>query len=233
MTSTRREQLLDTAVRLFYRQGCHATGIDTLLAEAGVAKMTLYKHFKSKEELVVAAAARMRDLHWARISEFIDSHGDTPQARLLAMFDFFELWATSEGFHGCPFVNLAIEHPAADHPAHAAAARYKAEQQAHFLGLAREAGLPNPEAFTAHYMLLVEGAVVLAYVTGRRDPIRTARQAALALMEGARAGGGAAAQVGAAAGGPRRRGSATGAPARRPAAPTSAARSSSPAPRRK
>lgn len=185
MTSHRREQLLDTAVRLFYRQGCHATGIDTLLAEAGVAKMTLYKHFKSKEELVVAAAARMRDLHWASVSEFIDSHGDTPQARLLAMFDYFELWATSEGFHGCPFVNLAIEHPAPDHPAHAAAARYKAEQQAYFLGLARAAGLPNPEAFTEHYMLLVEGAVVLAYVTGRRDPIRSARQAALALMEGA------------------------------------------------
>lgn len=182
MTSQRREQLLDTAVQLFYRQGCHATGIDTLLAEAGVAKMTLYKHFKSKEDLVVAAAARMRDLHWARVSAFIDSHGDTPQARLLAVFDYFESWAAGEDFHGCPFVKLAIEHPAPEHPAHEAAARFKAEQQAYFLALARAAGMAHPEAFTEHYMLLVEGAVVLACITGRRDPFRTARQAASALM---------------------------------------------------
>ncbi len=185
MTSSRREQLLNTAVRLFYRQGCHATGIDRVLAEAGVAKMTLYKHFKSKDELIVAAVARMRDLHWTRVREFIEGHGDTPKARLLALFDFFELWAADEDFHGCPFVNMSIEHPAPDHPAHQAAARYKAEQHEYFLGQARAAGLADPETFAERYMLLVEGAVVLAYVTGRREPIRTARETVLALMQNA------------------------------------------------
>lgn len=191
MTTNRREHLLDTAVRLFYRQGCHATGIDGLLAEAGVAKMTLYKHFKSKDDLIVAAAARMRDQHWARLSGYIETHGDTPRARLLALFDFFESWVRSADFHGCPFVKLSIEHPAPGHPAHQAAAHYKAEQQAYFLKLAEEAGLADPAAFTANYMLLVEGAVVLAYVTGRADPIHTARQAVLALMDRVGTTGGA------------------------------------------
>ncbi|MDP2064349.1 MAG: TetR/AcrR family transcriptional regulator [Burkholderiaceae bacterium] len=183
MSTNRREQLLDTAVRLFYRQGSHVTGIDRLLAEAGVAKMTLYKHFKSKDDLIVAAAARMHDQHWARITAYLEAHGDTPRARLLALFDFFETWVQGTDFHGCPFVKLSVEHPAPDHPAHRAAAHYKAQQQAYFLGLAQEAGLPDPVAFTAHYMLLVEGAVVLAYVTGQPDPIRTARQAVLALLD--------------------------------------------------
>lgn len=182
MTSSRREQLLDTAVRLFYRRGCHATGIDQLLAEAGVAKMTLYKHFKSKDDLVLAAAQRMRDLQWARLSAFVESHADNPRDRLLAVFDFIDEWAAGNEFHGCPFVNLSIEHPAPEHPVHQAAQRYKAEQQALFLDLARRAGLAEPERFTEHYMLLVEGAVVMCYVTGRREPIRNARDAVAALI---------------------------------------------------
>lgn len=182
---SRREQLLDTAVRLFYRQGYHATGIDQLLAEAGVAKMTLYKHFKSKEELILAAAARIRDQHWTKVSEFIETHGDTPKKKLLAIFDFLETWASGHDFHGCPFVNISLEHPAPDHPAHQAAARYKAEQQAYFLRLAKDAGLTNARKFTERYMLLVEGAVVLSYVTGQTDHIRAARETVASLIKSA------------------------------------------------
>ncbi|MDZ4348963.1 MAG: TetR/AcrR family transcriptional regulator [Xanthomonadaceae bacterium] len=176
MVTNRREQLLDTAVRLFYGKGCQATGIDSLLSEAGVAKMTLYKYFKSKDDLILAAAERMNDQHQAQVRAFLDSHGGTAKEKLLAMFDFIAEWAVKKEFSGCPFQRLAVEHPDAEHPARKAAMRYKIDQFRFFLRLACEAGVKQPERFTKRYLMLVEGAIALAYVTGDRSHFAAARE---------------------------------------------------------
>ena len=182
MVRDRREQLLDTAVRLFYREGCHTVGIDRLLAEAGVAKMTLYKHFKSKDGLVLAAAERMRDQHLAAMRDYVDRHGGSAREKLLALFDFVAEWAAGEGFRGCPFQRLAVEYPEPAHPAHQAAARYKADQFRFILRLVCEAGVPEPERFTRRFLMLVDGAVALAQITGDLSPLQTARESAEALL---------------------------------------------------
>ena len=183
MTSHARDRLLDKAVELFYRNGCTATGIDRLLAEAGVAKMTLYKNFGSKDKLLLAAAERMRDAHHARMREWLDRHADSPRGKLLALFDFIDHWVSADDFHGCPFVNVATEFSDPDHPAHRAAAGYKREQYAWFRELAEKAGITEPERFTDRLVVLVEGAVALAYVSGERKPVATAREMAAELID--------------------------------------------------
>jgi len=183
MTQQARDRLLDKAVELFYRDGCTATGIDRLLAQAGVAKMTLYKNFGSKQNLVLAAAERMRDAHHQRVREWLDGHADTARGKLLALFDFIEHWVSSRDFHGCPFINIATEFSNPDHPAHKAAASYKHEQYRYFLALAREAGICDPDIFTDRLVVLIEGAVALSYVTGNHKPIATAREMAAEMIE--------------------------------------------------
>ncbi|MDJ0935396.1 MAG: helix-turn-helix domain-containing protein, partial [Kiloniellales bacterium] len=109
MTATRRDHLVDTAAKLFARHGFHATGIDRILAEAGVAKMTLYKHFRSKDELILAALRRRDEefRNWFR--RRVEARADAPRARLLAVFDVLAEWFEQPDFAGCTFVAAAAE----------------------------------------------------------------------------------------------------------------------------
>ncbi|MCA1779869.1 MAG: TetR/AcrR family transcriptional regulator [Xanthomonadaceae bacterium] len=183
MTSTAREQLLETAVRLFYEHGCTATGIDRLLAESGVAKMTLYKNFGSKGNLILAATQRMRDQHHARMKDYIEARAKTPRDKIMALFDFIDDWVSSDDFHGCPFINVATEFGDLEHPAHRAAALYKREQRDYFMRLARMAGMAEPEELVDKLVLLIEGAVVLSHVGGDRKSIAIARAMAQQLLD--------------------------------------------------
>ena len=114
--SVKREQLVDTALRLFYRDGFHATGIDKILAEAGVARMTLYKHFKSKDDLVLAALRRRDEQFRTWFERAVEQRGATPRARLVAIFDALDDWFAGRAFpggefHGCAFVNAPPNSP--------------------------------------------------------------------------------------------------------------------------
>ena len=108
MASTKRENLIETARRLFYRDGFHRTGIDAILAEAGVAKMTLYKHFKSKDELILATL-RLRDERFRNsFMKAVEQRAEKPADRLLAVFDVLEEWFRTDEFCGCLFINAYI-----------------------------------------------------------------------------------------------------------------------------
>ena len=108
--SARREHLVETALRLFYEKGFHATGIDTILAESGVAKMTLYKYFKSKDDLILAAL-ELRDRRWMGwFGGELKRRGKTPRQRLLAVFDILGDWFGQDEFRGCLFLNAASEY---------------------------------------------------------------------------------------------------------------------------
>ncbi len=125
MPPSRRDHLVDTALALFQRDGFHATGIDTIVAEAGVAKMTLYNHFKSKDELILAAL-RLRD---ERFRDWFVAAGEVragkPRGRLLALFGALDEWINQPGFSGCTFINAADEYGRPDDPIHRAAAEHK------------------------------------------------------------------------------------------------------------
>ena len=172
-----RERLIDVAIELFYRHGFHAVGIDRVLATAGVSKTTFYKHFESRDELVVAAVAK-RD-QWERgawASAVQKLGGDDPRAQLLALFDVLDKWFNDAAFRGCVFINAAVEHPDPADPVHKAAAEHKRASLDWYRALAESAGLRDPDIFAYRYNLLVEGTLVVRHVQCRNDAAQTARQ---------------------------------------------------------
>ena len=128
MTSIRRDHLVDTALNLFSRYGFHATGIDRILSESGVAKMTLYKHFKSKDELILAALRRRDELHRNWFMREVERLAAAPRDRLAALFTALETWFQSDEFSGCCFINATAEYSDKDDPIHAAAAAGKPKE---------------------------------------------------------------------------------------------------------
>ncbi|MBK7403139.1 MAG: TetR/AcrR family transcriptional regulator [Phycisphaerales bacterium] len=177
-----RERLLQTAQRLFGEQGIHATGIDRIIAEAGVAKMTLYKHFAGKDELVVAALRRKHEVFREFFRAIVESRQE-PRGRLLAVFEAQERWFARPDFRGCYFLNAAAELPEANCAARRAVAEHKLWVLGQFQELCRGVGAPEPDRLADELMLLFEGAIARAYVTGDATAARAARRAAAALLE--------------------------------------------------
>ena len=134
--SPRRDHLVQVATGLFCKEGFHATGIDRVLAEAGVAKMTLYKHFASKDELIAACLADVHAAVEAAIEAVLADSGPGPADRALAIVLWHAEQAASRGFDGCPFHHARAEYADPDHPAHRAA------------GLRRRAGRAPAERWT-------------------------------------------------------------------------------------
>jgi AcrR family transcriptional regulator len=184
VASLRRDHLVGTALALFSKHGYHATGIDRILAESGVAKMTLYKHFRSKDELILAALRR-RDEEFCRwLQAEVESHAATPRERMLAVFDVLETWFKDPEFSGCCFIHAAGEYGRKDDPVHVAAAEHKARMLAYVGELARAAGAVNADDMARQLMLLVDGAIVAAHVSGDAAGARSARTLAEALLLG-------------------------------------------------
>lgn len=186
--TSRRDQLLETAADLFYRNGCHTTGIDRVLAEAGVAKMTLYKHFKSKENLVLAAAERLNERLREEFEEVVERKQLPPRERLVLMLDFLDQWCRREDFCGCPLINLAVQYPDPEHPIHQAVARHKRFRIDYVTELAREAGARDPGGLAAQVVLLIEGATVMVQITRDLALVDQARDAVGGLVDQALAG---------------------------------------------
>lgn len=185
MAISRRDHLVETALDLFYRHGFHATGIDRILATSGVAKMTLYKHFKSKDELILAVL-RLRDERFRRwLMDSVESRARSPRKRLLAVFDVIEEWFSAAGFQGDMFMNAAAEYGDPAHPVRAAAADHKAALRAYFRDLAQAAGARDAEALANQWTLLVDGAVVTAHVAGNMRSAKHARRIAKVLLKSA------------------------------------------------
>ena len=174
-----RERLLSAAARLFYRDGIHATGVDAILAEAKVARRSLYQHFGSKDGLVAAFLAR-RDNEWRDwFDRTVAAVAATPQTRLLRLFDVLETWFRMPSFHGCAFINATAETGDPSHAIRAAARRHKAMVRERIEEWARAAGAADAAALARELALLVEGAIVTAMI----DPDQAAAETAKALAK--------------------------------------------------
>jgi len=177
---TGRERLVAAAIELFYRNGFSAVGIDRVIAAAGVTKTTFYKHFESKDDLMVAAVQRRDEwesLAWERAVRELG--GDDPAKQLLAMLDVWDLWFNDPNFHGCMFLNTAAEFPNPHDPVHQAAAAYQQRTRDRWRDLARAAGADGPgaETFADCYAALIQGALLLRQTQGRNDAARAIRPA--------------------------------------------------------
>jgi AcrR family transcriptional regulator len=178
-----RERILASAYELFSRNGIRAVGVDEVIKRAEVAKATLYRHFPSKDALVLAFLER-REERWTKdwLEREVTSRADDPGGRLLAIFDVFDQWFQRDDFEGCSFVNVLLEISDPAHDLHTASAGYLAHIRAFVEGLAAEAGIADPGAFAHKWHILMKGSIVAAG-EGDRMAARRAREVAALVLE--------------------------------------------------
>ncbi|MGQ8365117.1 TetR/AcrR family transcriptional regulator [Glaciecola sp. 1036] len=184
---SKREHLVETAQRLFYREGIKGTGIDTVLEHAGVAKRTLYNHFKSKDELVIATLQR-RDEEFMNmlktgVKKFeTEQQGDPAFARILAFFDAIDEWTTSKQFSGCMFINASAEYPRHDHPVHVICAMHKRLVIQYIEELLSPLSLADPHGIAVQLAVLTDGAIVNAHTTVNKNAAQVAKEIAQSML---------------------------------------------------
>lgn len=181
--SSKREQLINTARDLFAEKGFHATGIDTILARSGIAKKTMYNHFRTKEELILAVL-RQHDSEFRNFfMKQVESLAETPAERLLAVFDVAEVWFSQNDFFGCMFINAIGEYSDRDTPIRQVCREFKNLMHGYLTGLAEQAGAKNPQELADELALLLEGAIVTAQVSQRPQAAITAKRVAKSIID--------------------------------------------------
>jgi len=175
---TGKGRLVHVAIELFYSHGFQAVGMDRILDAAGVTKTTFYKHFESKDDLIMAAIRQRDEWEMQAWTGAVENRaGDDPKKKLLAFFDVLDVWFNSPDFHGCQFINAAAEFPNPQDPVHKVAAEHKRKTRDYCRDLAAEAGAEDPECFADRYTALMEGTLVLRQVHGRNDAARIIKPA--------------------------------------------------------
>ncbi len=166
-----RARILVVARELFYRRGIHAVGVDAIAEAAGTNKMTLYRHFESKDELIAACLREFAsevDLAWDAIAA---AHPGDPKGELMAWLQHIGQWFIGEAGRGCALANAAIELPDPDHPARRVVREHKSAIRERLVRLCRDVGLRDPEAVASQVFLLCEGARVAAQSLGLTEPL--------------------------------------------------------------
>ena len=181
--SSARDRLLEVAGALFHRHGFQAVGIDRILAESGVAKMTLYRHFASKDELIAAYLDRADGQFWSW-AEAALATAKTPEGRLRALFDAVGRLATSPECLGCVFQGAALAFPDRRHPGHRRAIQQKRGLRERLAALAAQARLRAPAELADQLLLLMDGAWAAARMFGADDtPAASVKAAAQTLID--------------------------------------------------
>jgi AcrR family transcriptional regulator len=159
-----RERLSRAAYELFSREGVKSVGVDAVIARAGTAKMTLYRNFSSKDDLILEFLRRREQL-WTYEWLAAESRrrGETPRDRLLAIFDVFSEWFSRPDFEGCSFLTTMIEITDREHPVHRAAIVHLANIRDYIEGLAAEAGIGDVDAFARKWHILMKGSIMAAH----------------------------------------------------------------------
>ncbi|QLQ38104.1 TetR/AcrR family transcriptional regulator [Micromonospora robiginosa] len=181
---TARDRILETAFRLFYAYGPRGVGVDTVIAESGVAKATLYKHFPSKDDLVLAYLDKVDQAWSGALRTAAGAAGDDPRDQLVGMFDALTGACRREGYHGCAFINTAAESPAGG-PVHARTVAHKNAVRAWVTDLARQAGAAEPELLARQLTLLLDGGLAGGVLDGDPAIAEAARGTARALVDAA------------------------------------------------
>ena len=171
------ERILTTAGRLFYGQGIRAVGVDTIAAEIGISKRTLYNYYPSKDELIVAYLSRHL---------LPPKTSDRPLLeQILRIFDWLERWFASDSFRGCPFVNAIAELGDATHPGTQLAVAYKEQRRLWLVDALTQLKVADPDGLATQVAILVEGAIIAALVRGDPGMAGAAKAAARVLLSAA------------------------------------------------
>jgi AcrR family transcriptional regulator len=179
-----RERILKTASELFYREGIRAVGIDTVIAESGVSKASLYRSFDSKDELIAAFVAERNRSFWIWWDAIAAKHADDPRRQLDMLLVGVARQIGRSTYRGCPFLNAATEFPEAAHPGRVLACANKEELLARLTALCDCIGVSNPERSAAQLFLLINGAYAAGQMVGDVDLADHLVDAARRLVDG-------------------------------------------------
>ena len=177
-----RDRILDTAYDLFSSYGTRAVGVDRIIAESGVAKMTLYRNFASKDDLILAFL-ELREQRWTRswLQDTVQERAATPAQRLLAIFDVFGEWFARDDFEGCSFINVMLELDDPGSPVRRESVRQLSEIRGFIGALAQEAGVQDADAFARQWHIIMKGCIVAA-AEGDRQAGTRARELGTLLL---------------------------------------------------
>ncbi len=185
MRPSRQDELVEKALQVFYRNGFHATGMDMLAAQTGISKTSMYKYFRTKEDLILAALKlrdqQFRDWLFNRMAEL----GSTPRGQLIAIFDALKEWFAQDGYQGCMFIKASAEYQEVSDPIHALSAEHKHLMFEHVRDLAAQAGAVKADALARSLLILKEGAIVTAHLSHAGNPAMDAKAAAKTLLASA------------------------------------------------
>lgn len=171
MSSSKRDELVQNALKTFYKGGFNAIGMDQVARETGVSKTSIYKHFRTKDELILATL-RLRDEQFRNwLVRRVEALETDPRARLKAIFIALNEWFHEPGYQGCMFVKASSEFQDRGHAIHIASAEHKRLVLTFFTQLADEAGAKKPGELGEQLLLLKEGAIVMAHLD---DPDKVA-----------------------------------------------------------
>ena len=183
MSASKRDELVQKALRAFYSGGFHAIGMDRLAKETGVSKTAIYKHFRSKEDLILATL-RLRDEQFRNwLMRRVEALASDPRGRLIAIFDALGEWFEEPEYKSCMFIKASSEYQDRTHPIHKTSAEHKALLLAEFTELTRAAAANEPESLARQLLILKEGAIVLAHLHDCKEVVRDSRLAAERLLE--------------------------------------------------
>jgi AcrR family transcriptional regulator len=180
--SAARQRILATAADLFAREGYRAVGTDTIIERSGVAKMTLYRHFSAKNELICAYIEQTIEAFWTEFEQVISKHPGSPEAQLVAIFEMLASRVADPTFSGCSCLHAAVEFPQFEHPAHQVAFQHKQDVRERFRLLATQAGARQPDQLADQLLLLMNGLLMQGRMEGPTNLASPVVQAARALI---------------------------------------------------
>jgi AcrR family transcriptional regulator len=183
-TSAARDRILDSAFRLFYARGLRAVGVDTIIAESGVAKATFYRHFPAKDDLILAYLDKVDRAWTAQLERAAHAAGPDPGDQLVGLFDALTNACRRPGYRGCAFINVAAE-TAPGSPVHDRTVAHKQNVLAWIRSLAQRAGAPDPDELARALTILLDGGLASGALDANPNSPQTARATAAVLVRAA------------------------------------------------
>jgi AcrR family transcriptional regulator len=177
-----RDRIMQAARDLFYARGIHAVGVDAIVSEAGTNKMSFYRSFASKDELVAEYLRTEEREGWHCWDETVAEHAGNPRAQVEALFDVLVTSTYPKGARGCPLANAAVEITEPDHPGRPIIEQNKAEMRRRFRQLAHKIGSREADSLGDALLLLWEGSYLTRLTLGQHGPVQEAGKAARALI---------------------------------------------------
>lgn len=181
-----REKILDVATLLFDARGINASGVDTIIAESGIAKATLYKHFPSKNQLIIAYLREKSDRFYEWLNDKLLAEKTNPKDILYELCELVEQWITTPEFHGLPFHIAAVEFPDPAHPINTYSVELSNELQHYLSRIAELAGVKDHDTLGQQLAIIFEGAALIERLSPGSGAAHRARNAAITLIQSAR-----------------------------------------------